>query len=204
MVKRWKLHSQQLFLMDWFSYVIISWFVGCENSLTTNWNKSQHTPSVTKSVRNGWLVIHLLKSCKKEFRTNQRKKFPQVFVDHPTVGLLESIWSNRILIKKSSIIHCIYDVAHPKLIDQKMQGMPPKHEGWLEPRIAKMSGTICMEGAREGPGITQRPNPLPGVCQDIDQPSHPYLSNKKRIFFCSRRHVCSVYWRLNILSLVCR
>lgn len=204
MVKRWKLHSQQLFLMDWFSYVIISWFVGCENSLTTKWNKSQHTPSVTKSVRNGWLVIHSLKSCKIEFRTNQRKKFPQVFVDHPTVGLLESIWSNRILIKKSSIIHCIYDVAHPKLIDQKMQGMPPKHEDWLEPRIAKMSGTICMEGAREGPGITQRPDPPPGVCQDIDHPSHPYLSNKKITFFCSRRHVCSVYWRLNILSLVCR
>ena len=149
MVKRWKLHSQQLFLMDWFSYVIISWFVGCENSLTTKWNKSQHTPSVTKSVRNGWLVIHSLKSCKIEFRTNQRKTFPQVFVDHPTVGLLESIWSNRILIKKSSIIHCIYDVAHPKLIDQKMQGMPPKHEGWLEPRSAKMSGTIW-RGAIQG------------------------------------------------------
>mgnify|MGYP003691410969 CR=1 FL=1 len=183
MVKRWKLHSQQLFLMDWFSYVIISWFVGCENSLTTKWNKSQHTPSVTKSVRNGWLVIHSVKSCKIEFRTNQRKTFPQVFVDHPTVGLLESIWSNRILIKKSSIIHCIYDVAHPKLIDQKMQGMPPKHEGWLEPRSAKMSGTIWTGPYREGPGITQRPNPPPGVCQDIDHPSHPYLSNKKRIFF---------------------
>ena len=146
-------------------------------------NQVKQVTTHTKSVRNGWLVIHSLKSCKIEFRTNQRKTFPQVLVDHPTVGLLESIWSNRILIKKSSIIHCIYDVAHPKLIDQKMQGMPPKHEDWLEPRIAKMSGTICMEGAREGPGITQRPNPLPGVCQDIDQPSHPHLSNKKRIFF---------------------
>lgn len=184
MVKRWKLHSQQLFLMDWFSYVIISWFVGCENSLTTKWNKSQHTPSVTKSVRNGWLVIYSLKSCKIEFRTNQRKKIPQVFCRSPDRRVT---W--KYLIKQNFDQEIIYNSLYLWRSSSKAYW---SEDAGYAPKTRRLVGAAYSEDVRydleggpyrEGPGITQRPDPPPGVCQDIDHPSHPYLSNKKRIFF---------------------